>query len=572
MAKLSVRIAVLCIILILTARAAIRRPPRIKISAETNLERHSQEFRQGVIKVTDGVYVAIGFGLANSELIVGNDGVIIVDTMESVEAAIPVKKAFREITRKPVKAIIYTHYHSDHTFGATVMAANDNPDIYSYITTKRYLERIATITRDITYKRAMRMFGNFLPKGELINDGVGPFLKYDKDKTIGPLLPNKTFSTHEINLVIAGVRLKLVHAPGETHDQIFIWLPDKKTLLCADNFYKSFPNLYTIRGTSPRGVMDWVHSLDEMRSLNADYLIPSHTRPIIGRERILRTLTDYRDAIQFVHDQTIRGMNRGLTPNELVERVKLPGRLAEKPYLKEYYGSVALSVRGIFDNYLGWFSGNPTDLRPLDPYQKALHLASLAGGAENLMDNAKKAVSQGDYQWALFLTEQLTRLMPQDKDVKQLRALVLRRLASKEINAPARNYYLTSALEVEGKLQIGRVPTNKNKDLVDSIPLASIFNAMAIELNPKKSIDVNRCVGFMFPDTHEAFTVHVRCGVAEIKPSFPENPDIVVTVNSNVWKEIVSGIRNPALAFSRGDIKVKGGLIKLVRFLNMFKD
>jgi len=99
--------------------------------------------------------------------------------------------------------------------------------------------------------------------------------------------------------------------------------------------------------------MDWVHSLDEMRALNADYLIPSHTRPIIGRERILRTLTDYRDAIQFLHDQTIRGMNRGLTPNELVERVKLPGRLAEKPYLKEFYGSVAFSVRDIFDNYLG---------------------------------------------------------------------------------------------------------------------------------------------------------------------------------------------------------------------------
>ncbi len=559
-------------LLVLISCAPIKGPEKIQVGMQPDLLRHSSQFEKGVVKVTEGVYVAIGYGLANSELIVGDTGVIIVDTMESVEAAIPVKKAFMRISSKPVKAIIYTHYHPDHTFGATAMAASDNPDIYSYVTTKKYLERIVTITRDITYKRAMRMFGNFLPPGELINDGVGPFLNYDMNKTIGLLLPNKTFSTDETDLVIAGVKLKLVHAPGETPDQIFIWLPNKKTLLCADNFYNSFPNLYTIRGTSPRGVMDWVHSLDKMRSLKAKYLIPSHTRPITGRKRIYRTLTDYRDAIQFVHDQTIRGMNRGLTPDELVETVKLPRRLAKKPYLKEYYGSVEFSVRAIFDNYLGWFSGNPTDLRPLDQYQKALHIASLAGGPDRLMEAARKAISHRDYQWALFLTEQLTTLNPGTKDVNKLRAIALRGLAGGEINAPARNYYLTSALEVTGELSIGRVPMNKNRRLIDSIPLEAIFNAMAVELNPKKSQDSNTCVGFRFPDINSAYTVHVRYGVAEIQPHFPKNPDIVVTVNSNVWKELVAKVRNPALAFARGDIKVKGGLLKLVRFLNMFKD
>lgn len=573
MIKRSVWMLTACIVILLLSACATTKPPKkLVVGSEANLLKHSQEFKKGVIEVADGVHVAIGFGLANSELIVGTDGVIIIDTMESEEAAIPVKEAFSRITEKPVKAIIYTHYHSDHTFGATVMKGDDNPDIYSYVTTRKYLERIITITRDITYKRAMRMFGNFLPEGGVINDGIGPFLKYDKDKTAGVLLPTKTFSGDEINLNIAGVKLKLVHAPGETNDQIFVWLPEKKVLFCADNFYKAFPNLYTIRGTAPRDVMDWVHSLDRMRSLRAEYLIPSHTRPIVGAEKIYETLTNYRDAIQFVHDQTIRGMNKGLTPDELIGVVKLPQHLADKPYLKEYYGTVAFSVKGIFDGYLGWFGGNPTDLRPLPPYEEAQHFALLAGGADKLLEHARKAVSQGDYEWALVLTEKLIELKPEDKEVKELRARALTELGSREINAPARNYYLTSALEAQGRLHIGGVPPTRNKDLVHRIPLNAIFNSMAVRLNPQKSMDVNKCVGFRFPDTGQAYTVHVRSCVAEIQPRFPDNPDMVVTVDSDVWKELAAEIRNPVLALAKGDIKVKGGLINLVKFLDLFKD
>ena len=107
-------------------------PESLDVGSNPDLAAHSAEFKQEVIKVTDGVYVAVGFGLANSVLLEGDDGVVIVDTMESAEAAVPVKAAFNKITSKPVKAIIYTHFHSDHTQGATVMAGDDNPDIYSH--------------------------------------------------------------------------------------------------------------------------------------------------------------------------------------------------------------------------------------------------------------------------------------------------------------------------------------------------------------------------------------------------------------------------------------------------------
>ncbi|MCP4368098.1 MAG: MBL fold metallo-hydrolase, partial [Deltaproteobacteria bacterium] len=123
-------------------------PSELSIGSNPDLKAHTAEFKQEIIKVTDGVYVAIGFGLANSILIEGNDGVIIVDTMESAEAATPVKAAFNKISSKPVKAIIYSHYHADHTFGAKVMAGNDHPEVYSHEKTLYYLNRIANITRE----------------------------------------------------------------------------------------------------------------------------------------------------------------------------------------------------------------------------------------------------------------------------------------------------------------------------------------------------------------------------------------------------------------------------------------
>lgn len=542
----------------------------VDVGSHPDLAAHSLEFKPEIIRVTDGVYVAVGYGLANSILLVGDDGVVIVDTLESAEAAAPVKKAFDEITTKPVKAIIYTHYHSDHTQGARVMAGDDHPEIYSHASTLYYIKRIASITRETTYRRAVRQFGTLLPPGGMINCGIGPQLKFDATSTIALLPPTRTFNGERLELEIAGMKLVLVHAPGETPDQIFIWMPEKKVLLPADNYYKSFPNLYAIRGTAYRDVTLWVNSLDKMRALRPEYLVPCHTRPLTGAARIYETLTNYRDAIQFVHDQTIRLMNLGLTPSQIVEQVKLPPHLARQPYLHEYYGTVQWSVRAIFDGYLGWFGGSATDLFPLTPAERARRFADLAGGKQALLDRARQAVAGQRYQWGLELTDQLLQLDFASEDVRNLKAVCLEALGGRQIAATARNYYLTRAMEVRGKLHIGMLKI-KDKQLVDSIPLDSIFAGMAVKLNPEKSADVNTVAGFRFPDTGEAFTVHVRRGVAEIQPRFPENPDISITVNSNVWKEVVAGLRSPALALVK-DMDKQGGTWNIVKFLNLFKD
>lgn len=554
---------------IISACSQSQAPESRKVSGVPDLIAHSAEFRQEVIKVTDGVYVAVGFGLANSVLLEGDDGVVIVDAMESAEAAIPVKKAFDEINSKPVKGIIYTHFHSDHTQGAAIMAGDDNPEVYSHESTLHYLKRIASITRETTYRRAMRQFGSLLPAGGIINCGIGPELKFNENSTIAILPPTRTFAGDSLELDLAGLKLVLGHAPGETPDQIFIWLPEKKVLLPADNFYKSFPNLYAIRGTQYRDVTLWVKSLDKMRQLGAEYLVPHHSKPIEGADKIYETLTNYRDAIQYVHDQTIRLMNRGLLPQEIVQQVKLPPHLANQPYLREYYGTVAWSVRAIFDGYLGWFGGNATDLFPLSLDERAERFIDLAGGEQELLGHAKKAVANKDYQWALVLSDQLLRINPESEVVRRLKAVALRSLGSKQTAATARHYYLTQALEVENKLHIGMMKI-KDKEMVHNVTLEGIFEGMAVTLNPQKSSDVEVVAGFRFPDTGQGFTVHVRRGVAEIQPKYPDNPDISLTVDSKVWKEVVTGFRNPAVALVK-DVTKEGGTLKIIKFLNLFQ-
>ncbi len=135
-----------------------------------------------------------------------------------------------------------------------------------------------------------------------------------------------------------------------------------------------------------------------MSALSPEFLVPSHTRPLRGEKKIYETLTNYRDAIQFVHDQTIRWMNRGLTPQEIVEKVKLPPHLARLPYLQEYYGTVEWSLRAVFDGYLGWFGGNATDLFPLPLKERAKRFARLAGGEKALLAFARRGLKEKDYQ------------------------------------------------------------------------------------------------------------------------------------------------------------------------------
>ena len=375
-----------------------------------------------------------------------------------------------------------------------------------------------------------------------------------------------------MDVTICGVRALLVHAPGETADQLFVWLPEKKVLLPGDNVYKAFPNLYTIRGTYYRDVLAWVRSLDAMRALHAEHLAPSHTRPVSGAEEVAEILTAYRDAIQYVHDQTIRGMNQGLTPNELVETIALPPHLAKHPYLRELYGTVEWSVRSVFSGYLGWFDGDAATLSPASPVERAEGFAELAGGRAELLAAAGRALEDGRFAWAAELAGQLLVLDPDDGEARALKAAALRTLGQRSISPNGRNFYLSQALELEGEISVAAEPEidDSVRSVLESIPIGNFMAAMPVRLDPERSAEVDVVVGFEFRDVGEGYTIHVRRGVAELQPVFPEAPDITIRTDSTVWRELGAGLRNPALALASGDIEVEGSTLDLIGFLRLF--
>ncbi len=539
------------------------------------LTRLEEEFRREVHEVTEGVYQAVGFGIANSIMVEGDGCVFIVDVMGSAETASQVKAEFQEITDKPIGALIYTHNHADHVMGGLAFVPSGEVDVYAHETTNDYINRFANVLRPVLRTRSSRMFGSYLPRDgsdAMENVGLGPFVEtLDPNATLGLIRPNKTFSD-VLDAEICGVKVRLVHAPGETDDQLFVWLPETRVLLPGDNIYKAFPNLYSIRGTSFRDVRAWATSIDRMRALRPAHLVPSHTRAISGEEEIHETLTAYRDAIQFVHDQTVQGINRGLTPDELVETVKLPPHLASHPYLQEYYGKVEWSVRGIFNGYLGWFDGDAATLEPAGPSERAAKMASLAGGSEALLRAARDALQREEHAWAAELATHLLVLDPKSSEAKQIKADALRALARRELNANARNYYLTQALELESEVEIHDEMKPENAlSFVSTVPIGRFVAAMPANLLYEKSADKEIVVGFRFPDVDESYGIEIRRGVAEFKTSFPDEPDLTITADSQVWRELVLGLRTPLKAFASGDVKFEGSALDLVGFLRLFR-
>jgi alkyl sulfatase BDS1-like metallo-beta-lactamase superfamily hydrolase len=407
----------------------------------------AREFKKEVVRVTEGVYVAVGYGAANSALIVGDGGSIVVDTMYGTEAAEHVRSLFEEITETPIVAILHTHSHSDHIGGTAVFAGDGSPEIYARPPASQKLEASDEIA-EILKRRGRRQFGSDLSDDDKI-DGIAPVQRPKGGVGAGKLPPTRVVTADLEHLKIAGVDIELIAAPGETADHQLVWLPSQRVLMCGDNFYYSFPNLYAIRGTQYRDVSQWVRSLGLMIDLNAEHLISGHARPISGTSLVRQTLTDYRNAIEYVLLATLRGADQGLTPDELARSVQLPKDLAEKQYLQEYYGVIPWSVRSIYDGYLGWFDGNPTNLFPLSPTEEAKRMVRLAGSEGKLMEAAQTALADEDFQWACQLADYLLTLEPDSSDVRAIKAAALNALALQQQSSNARHYFLSSARELE---------------------------------------------------------------------------------------------------------------------------
>lgn len=424
--------------------------------------RDRREETQEIVNIRNKVYVAVAYDTSYMSMIVGTDGIIIVDSGERPQAAAAIMERFRAISDKPLKALLFTHSHWDHVNGAPGVIGSERArgnrafiDVWGRENFGSEA-RLGQLLPDVFRRRGAWQFGAGLSPDKRTKP-LGPKVLPDPGEgrpvSEKPIRVNRRFAGDMMSLELAGVRLEFYAAPGETSDQMFIWMPDERIAFAGDTIYASFPNLYAVRGAGYRDVDAWANSVALIRDKQPEVLIMGHTRPIQDPAVCAEWLGSYHDAIRCVFDETIAGMNRGLTADEVAESVRLPAHLAEKPWLTEFYGNVAWAVRSIFNGHLGWFDGDARRLAPLPLADEAARMMDMAGGVDAALERARAALARPaprsgpdkDAAWAAQLASYVLRLHPAHAGARAVSAEALERLGEATLSTSGRNYLLCAA-------------------------------------------------------------------------------------------------------------------------------
>ena len=483
-----------------------------------------------------GIHCAINLDMANLSMVQVDGGYVAVDAGSTPANAQRVAQQWRERAGGPIQALIYTHSHLDHIGGASGFDLDGIP-IWGQA---RFLHELSDtqLLNAGYYTRGAKQFGFLLAESELVSNGIGPALAMGAEASPPLCMPTHSFDD-KTEVDIAGKTFVLRSAPGETYDHLYIWLPDDRALFVGDNLYQAFPNLYSIRGVPPRPVRSWIESLDEMRRLRPrpELMVLGHTQPVEGADRIYQLLTDYRDAIAFVHDSVVRGINAGKTPGELVREIRLPPHLDRHPYLREHYGTLAGSIRGIYAGYMGWFDGDAANLEPIANDEVAHWMVEELGSRRAILERIERSLAAGDLRRALWLSQILQADDAESRDGRLAKADVLERLAAQCHNPLMRNWQRSEAALLRGSADLPMKPKITGAT-IQYLPLKTILGLLPSRLHPKNSARVNMTIGFDITDTQEQYTLFVRRGVGELSTGMCESCCLTVRATEADLKRI----------------------------------
>ncbi len=535
----------------------------------------------GLFELAPGLYQLRGFDLSNMHVVEGEEGIVVIDPLVSAETAAAALALYREHRgERPVTGLIYTHSHVDHFGGAKGVVSQEEVDSRGIpvIAPAGFLHHAVSenvFAGTAMGRRAGYMFGAMLergPEGQL-GAGLGQTTSLG---TITLLPPNLDVAETGQEETVDGVRMRFQMTPGtEAPAEMNIHLPELRALCIADNAARSMHNILTPRGALVRDPRIWAHYLDQAIDLfgaDTDVLFAGHHWPCWGREQIVEYLGKQRDLYTYLHDQTLRLLNQGLTGAEIAETIELPPSLAEEWHCREYYGSVSHNTKAIYQRYMGWFDGNPAHLWEHPPVEQARRYVELAGGAGTLLEKARASFERGDFRWVAEVVNHLVFAEPENREARELQADALEQLGFGAENATWRNFFLMGARELREGVS-GTPTVTAPADVVAHLTVSQLLDAMAIRLDGPRAWDANLRIDWRITAPDEQHRITVRNGVLRHKPGSHEpTADAALVVEREALDQLLLKTADIAELAESGRLRVEGDGVKLGELLGLLDE
>jgi len=476
----------------------------------------------GLFEVAPGFHQVRGLDLANLTVIQGEAGRIVIDPLTSVQTAQAAMALVNEhLGERPVTALIYTHSHVDH-FGG-VRGVIDEADVVSgkvrVIAPSGFLQAAVSenvVAGNVMSRRATYMYGPLLPKSPRghVDAGLGKGIPLLADQ--GLIAPTEEISETGTELLVDGVRIVFQVTPDtEAPSEMNFHFPDHRVLCMAENCTCTLHNLYTPRGAQVRDAMAWSKYLQEAIDLfgeASDVLFASHHWPRWGTDELVGHLARQRDTYRFLHDQTLRLANHGLTSLEIAEELRLPPELEAESSSRGYYGTVNHNAKAVYQRYLGWFDANPAHLHPHPPTEAAARYVDFMGGADAVVAKARVSFDEGDYRWVAEVVNHVVFADPDHLEARLLQADALEQLGYQAESGPWRDFYLTGAQELRhGHPDLGRGST-VGRDTIAAMTTEQLFDLLGVRLNGLAAADRTWAIDVTVTDRGERWRVGIERG------------------------------------------------------------